>query len=213
MRAPMGSRLNLGVRRSTGHAVWSFGSSSGLQVSDDGTRQVSIGWGGWLVGRVGHGPAGNLTGLELDIVDPVADYKALMESLFDFDAIRAMFAAGFAALVREVDDALFAVAGLRLAVLVLRFVPVALRVPVELAARPDAPGSRGYEVFSDWNDNARKLDPMSIDWRGVANGTVPVRMPPMMITGITSGSAAPRVAIVTWVNDARFFFSPTGPQK
>ncbi len=35
-------------------------------------------------------------GMPVDVVDPVADYAALMESLFDFPAIRAMFRAGFA---------------------------------------------------------------------------------------------------------------------
>lgn len=35
-------------------------------------------------------------GMVVDVVDPVADYAALMESLFDFAAIRAMFRAGFA---------------------------------------------------------------------------------------------------------------------
>jgi Phosphoglucomutase len=33
--------------------------------------------------------------LHVEVVDPVADYAALMESLFDFDAIRALFAGGF----------------------------------------------------------------------------------------------------------------------
>lgn len=36
-----------------------------------------------------------LAGMVVDVVDPVADYAALMESLFDFPAIRAMFASGF----------------------------------------------------------------------------------------------------------------------
>ncbi|PZO67667.1 MAG: alpha-D-glucose phosphate-specific phosphoglucomutase [Paracoccus denitrificans] len=36
-----------------------------------------------------------VAGTEVEIVDPVADYAALMERLFDFDAIRAMFAHGF----------------------------------------------------------------------------------------------------------------------
>ncbi len=31
----------------------------------------------------------------VDVVDPVSDYAALMETLFDFAAIRAMFAGGF----------------------------------------------------------------------------------------------------------------------
>ncbi|WP_210527847.1 alpha-D-glucose phosphate-specific phosphoglucomutase [Rubellimicrobium arenae] len=33
--------------------------------------------------------------LEVEVVDPVADYAVLMEQLFDFDAIRALFASGF----------------------------------------------------------------------------------------------------------------------
>ena len=36
-----------------------------------------------------------LGGMIVDVVDPVADYATLMESLFDFPAIRAMFAGGF----------------------------------------------------------------------------------------------------------------------
>lgn len=36
-----------------------------------------------------------LAGMVVDVVDPVADYAALMETLFDFPAIRAMFASGF----------------------------------------------------------------------------------------------------------------------
>ena len=34
-------------------------------------------------------------GMVVEVIDPVADYAALMETLFDFDKIRAMFAAGF----------------------------------------------------------------------------------------------------------------------
>ena len=37
----------------------------------------------------------HLGGMVVDVVDPVADYATLMESLFDFAAIRAMFAGGF----------------------------------------------------------------------------------------------------------------------
>lgn len=44
------------------------------------------------LGRVGRT---SLAGMVVDVVDPVADYAALMESLFDFPAIRAMFAGGF----------------------------------------------------------------------------------------------------------------------
>ena len=36
-----------------------------------------------------------LDGMKVSVVDPVADYARLMESLFDFDAIAAMFRAGF----------------------------------------------------------------------------------------------------------------------
>ena len=48
-----------------------------------------------------------LGGLVVEIVDPVTDYADLMETLFDFDAIRAMFASG----VRMVFDAMHAVTG------------------------------------------------------------------------------------------------------
>jgi phosphoglucomutase len=37
----------------------------------------------------------HLGGMIVDVVDPVSDYAALMETLFDFAAIRAMFAGGF----------------------------------------------------------------------------------------------------------------------
>lgn len=46
-------------------------------------------------------------GAVVEIVDPVADYAALMERLFDFDAIRAMAASGFT----MVFDAMSAVTG------------------------------------------------------------------------------------------------------
>jgi phosphoglucomutase len=36
-----------------------------------------------------------VAGMTVEIVDPVADYAALMETLFDFAAIRALFASGF----------------------------------------------------------------------------------------------------------------------
>lgn len=36
-----------------------------------------------------------LDGMTVEVVDPVTDYQALMEELFDFDAIRALFASGF----------------------------------------------------------------------------------------------------------------------
>ncbi|MGL4309791.1 MAG: alpha-D-glucose phosphate-specific phosphoglucomutase [Paracoccaceae bacterium] len=53
------------------------------------------------IGRAGLGE------MVVDVVDPVADYAALMESLFDFPAIRSMFAAGF----RMRFDAMCAVTG------------------------------------------------------------------------------------------------------
>ena len=45
--------------------------------------------------------------MQVEVVDPVADYAALMEQLFDFDAIRAMLAGGF----RLRFDAMHAVTG------------------------------------------------------------------------------------------------------
>ncbi|MDO5369818.1 alpha-D-glucose phosphate-specific phosphoglucomutase [Paracoccus sp. (in: a-proteobacteria)] len=36
-----------------------------------------------------------LGGMVVEVIDPVADYAALMEQLFDFDAIRRLFASGF----------------------------------------------------------------------------------------------------------------------
>jgi phosphoglucomutase len=46
-------------------------------------------------------------GMVVEVIDPVADYAALMETLFDFDAIRAMFKGGF----RMTFDAMSAVTG------------------------------------------------------------------------------------------------------
>ncbi len=37
----------------------------------------------------------SLAGMVVEVIDPVADYQALMETLFDFTAIRALFAGGF----------------------------------------------------------------------------------------------------------------------
>ncbi|SDG48009.1 alpha-D-glucose phosphate-specific phosphoglucomutase [Pelagibacterium luteolum] len=48
-----------------------------------------------------------VAGMSVEIIDPVADYAALMETLFDFDAIAAMFASGF----RMQFDAMHAVTG------------------------------------------------------------------------------------------------------
>ena len=44
------------------------------------------------LGRIGRHQLGAMI---IDVVDPVADYAALMKSLFDFPALRSMFAAGF----------------------------------------------------------------------------------------------------------------------
>ena len=46
-------------------------------------------------------------GMMVEVIDPVADYAALMETLFDFPAIKAMFASGF----RMTFDAMSAVTG------------------------------------------------------------------------------------------------------
>ena len=48
-----------------------------------------------------------LGGMAVEVIDPVADYAELMESLFDMAAIRALFASGF----RMVFDAMHAVTG------------------------------------------------------------------------------------------------------
>jgi phosphoglucomutase len=48
-----------------------------------------------------------IAGMAVEVVDPVADYAALMETLFDFDAIRNMIAGGF----RLAFDAMHAVTG------------------------------------------------------------------------------------------------------
>lgn len=48
-----------------------------------------------------------LGAMTVEVFDPVADYAALMEQLFDFDAIRALFASGF----RMKFDAMHAVTG------------------------------------------------------------------------------------------------------
>jgi phosphoglucomutase len=56
------------------------------------------------IDRTGTTKAGNLT---VTVIDPVADYAELMERLFDFDAIRAMFKSGF----RMRFDAMHAVTG------------------------------------------------------------------------------------------------------
>jgi phosphoglucomutase len=49
----------------------------------------------------------DVNGMVVEVVDPVADYQMLMEQLFDFDALRALFASGF----RMRFDAMHAVTG------------------------------------------------------------------------------------------------------
>lgn len=49
----------------------------------------------------------DLAGMVVEVVDPVADYAALMENLFDFEAIRTLFRSGFTV----VFDAMHAVTG------------------------------------------------------------------------------------------------------
>jgi len=46
----------------------------------------------------------DLAGMVVQVFDPVADYAALMESLFDFGAIRALFAGGFGGARRHGDE-------------------------------------------------------------------------------------------------------------
>ncbi len=46
-------------------------------------------------------------GMTVEVIDPVTDYQALMETLFDFDAIRALFKSGF----RMRFDAMSAITG------------------------------------------------------------------------------------------------------
>ena len=48
-----------------------------------------------------------LDGMTVDVIDPVSDYAALMQKLFDFDAIRALFRSGF----RMRFDAMSAITG------------------------------------------------------------------------------------------------------
>jgi phosphoglucomutase len=54
----------------------------------------------YLISDIGDAPIDTigthkLDGITVIVVDPVAEYATLMESLFDFEAIRAMFATGF----------------------------------------------------------------------------------------------------------------------
>ena len=54
--------------------------------------------------RLGQSKIGDM---QVEVIDPITDYAELMESLFDFAAIKTMFAGGF----RMVFDAMYAVTG------------------------------------------------------------------------------------------------------
>jgi phosphoglucomutase len=56
------------------------------------------------LGKIGSYKSGDMT---VEVIDPVADYADLMETLFDFDALRALFAGGF----RMKFDAMNAITG------------------------------------------------------------------------------------------------------
>jgi phosphoglucomutase len=51
--------------------------------------------------------SGRVEGTAIEVIDPVSEYQALMEKLFDFDALRALFAGGF----RMRFDAMHAITG------------------------------------------------------------------------------------------------------
>ena len=53
----------------------SFGSYSGLHVSEDGTDLVAIGSRGWLVGHLRYGPSGDLAGFDLEGEFPIRDAR------------------------------------------------------------------------------------------------------------------------------------------
>lgn len=56
------------------------------------------------LGKIGTQQVGDMV---VEVIDPVKDYAALMQTLFDFDAIKALFASGF----RMTFDAMHAVTG------------------------------------------------------------------------------------------------------
>ncbi len=71
---------------------------------------------------LGHVGTQRVGDMEVEVIDPVADYAALMESLFDFAAIRALFASGF----RMRFDAMHAITG-----------PYAHRIIEEMLGAPE----------------------------------------------------------------------------
>ncbi len=60
--------------------------------------------GAFDIDTIGSGKLGQMA---IEVVDPVTDYQALMETLFDFDGLRALFASGF----RMRFDAMHAITG------------------------------------------------------------------------------------------------------
>ncbi|SHF52879.1 phosphoglucomutase [Litoreibacter ascidiaceicola] len=62
-------------KRTTKIEIYKITASCGVDIDNLGTR--------------------NHEGMEVEVVDPVEDYAALMETIFDFDKIRALFASGF----------------------------------------------------------------------------------------------------------------------
>lgn len=64
-------------------------------IADVGTLDIDT---------IGNSKVGDMT---VEVIDPVADYAALMEKLFDFEAIRRLFAGGF----RMAFDSMHAVTG------------------------------------------------------------------------------------------------------
>lgn len=67
-------------------------------------RFLTVDAGAVDIDRIGETKVGDLT---VEVVDPVADYAELMETLFDFEAIRKLFRSGF----RMAFDAMHAVTG------------------------------------------------------------------------------------------------------
>jgi L,D-transpeptidase YcbB len=49
-------------------------------------------------------------------------------------------------------------------------------IPGVLKSGPSYLRSKGYQVLSDWTDNATVIDPRSVDWKAVADGREDVRL-------------------------------------
>lgn len=85
------------------------------------------------LGAVGTQKVGDMV---VEVIDPVSDYAELMQSLFDFDAIRALFAGGF----RMTFDAMSAVTG-----------PYALKILEDMLGAPKGTVING-EPSPSFND-------------------------------------------------------------